>query len=67
MQAGKNVYTPRFCTVTIKEVFDNVRTAREAGYTEPTHYHKDGWTVLGRVISCPSAGWCEMVFAAAKD
>ena len=67
MQAGKSVYTPRFCTVTIKEVFDNVRTAREAGYIEPTHYHKDGWTVYGKAVENPMPGWCKMEFAAVKE
>ena len=47
MKKGDKVYTPRFCTVTIHEVFNDKSEARKNGYTEPTHYHKDGYTVLG--------------------
>jgi hypothetical protein len=47
MKKGDRVYTPRFCNVTIEEVFENRKEAEEHGYTEPTHYHKDGYTVLG--------------------
>lgn len=67
MKTGDNVYTPRFCNVTIKEVFGDTGTARAAGYIEPTHYHKDGWTVFGKTVSCPRPGWCEMAFAAVKE
>lgn len=46
MKTGDRVYTPRFCTVTIEKVFESAEKARREGYTEPTHYHKDGFTVL---------------------
>lgn len=46
MKVGKYVYTPRFCTVKIERVFDTAEEAGEHGFTEPTHYHRDGWTVL---------------------
>ena len=47
MKKGDRVYTPRFCSVAIEEVFESRQEAAEHGYTEPTHYHKDGYTVLG--------------------
>lgn len=50
MKTGDRVYTPRFCTVIIEQVFDNEEEARGAGYTEPTHFHKDGWTVFGKSL-----------------
>ena len=46
MKIGDRVRTPRFCTVTIKEIFENRKQATAAGYTEPTHYdfeNTDGW------------------------
>ena len=51
MKKGDLIYTPRFCTVEIEEVFESSREAYEAGYTEPTHYHKDGYGVLGKTIA----------------
>lgn len=62
MEKGSNVYTPRFCTVTISEVFADRQAAREAGYTEPTHYHKDGWGIAGRARNTP-----DMRFAAYRE
>ena len=62
METGKYIYTPRFCRVKIKEIFDSPREAMEAGYTEPTHYHKDGWTVLGK-----SLDMYHMEFAAVNE
>ena len=47
MKKGDRVYTPRFCSVKIEEVFPSREEAAKHGYTEPTHYHKDGYTVLG--------------------
>lgn len=38
LNPGDQVRTPRFLTVTIKEVFPSETAMREAGYTEPTHY-----------------------------
>ena len=67
MKIGNNVYTPRFCNVKIKELFSNASDARDAGYTEPTHYHKDGWTVYGKTVENPMPGWCKMEFAAVKE
>lgn len=64
MKKGDYVKTPRFLTVKIEDVFDNVFQAYEAGYTEPTHYtwkNKDGYDVLGKMI-----GTNRMNFAAVK-
>ena len=62
MKKGDTVYTPRFCTVKIKEIFDNRTEAYEAGYTEPTHYHEDGFGILGRSLDI-----YHMEFAAVKE
>ena len=62
METGKYIDTPRFCRVKIKEIFHNPRKAYEAGYTEPTHYHKNGWTIYGKVYK-PNY----MYFAAVKE
>ena len=62
MNINDKVYTPRFCTVTIEKVFDSKREAATEGYTEPTHYHKDGYTILGK-----SLDMYHMVFAGVKE
>ena len=62
MKKGDRVMTPRFCTVQIDSVFNSVKEARENGYTEPTHYHKDGYTILGKSTTVN-----HMVFAVAKE
>lgn len=61
MKAGDTVYTPRFCTVTIQEVFEDAGTAGEKGYTEPTHYEDPKYNVYGK-----HTGTNRMQFAAAK-
>ena len=60
MQKGDYIYTPRFCTVQINEVFESKTEARENGYTEPTHYQGE-YEILGKSI-----GMNRMVFAAVK-
>lgn len=50
MKAGDKVFTPRFCTVTIEEVFVNKEEAYLAGYTEPTHYEDAQYDILGKGI-----------------
>ena len=62
MEIGTTVYTPRFCSVRIKEIFNSTGEALKAGYTEPTYYYKDGWTVRGKVYK-PN----HMYFAAVKE
>lgn len=51
MEKGMRVYTPRFCTVTISEVFENRKEASRAGYNEPTYYDKaPGYEVVGKAL-----------------
>ena len=38
MNIGDRVYTPRFCTVRVKALFDSRQEAEQAGFTEPTYY-----------------------------
>lgn len=64
MKIGDTVYTPRFCTVKIQEVFETEQDAKINGYTEPTHYkyqHSDGYDILGK-----HTGLNRMNFAAVK-
>lgn len=61
LEAGDTVRTPRFMTVTLKEVFDSVTAMEEAGYTEPTHLINEMYAVKGKSI-----GENRMVFAAGK-
>ena len=64
MKKGQYVKTPRFLTVRIEEVFDNMADAHKAGFTEPTHYtwkNNDGYDVLGK-----SLDMYHMEFAAVK-
>ncbi len=50
MKIGDSVRTPRFCTVTIAEVFQSEEEAYENGYIEPTHYRSNDYAVLGKSI-----------------
>ena len=62
MQEGDRIYTPRFCTVRISEVFQNEKDARFAGFVEPTHYYDDPeFGILGKSIDLN-----RMIFAAYK-
>lgn len=60
MKIGDTIYTPRFCTVRIEEVFETKDEAKTNGYTEPTYYKGD-YDVLGKSI-----GVNRMAFAAVK-
>lgn len=60
MNKGDYVYTPRFCTVKIEEVFENREAAARAGYTEPTHYRGE-YEIAGK-----SLDMYHMEFAAYK-
>ena len=60
LEKGDYVQTPRFLRVKLQEVFPSENELREAGYTEPTHFMNDRYTVCGR-----STGYNHMVFAAA--
>lgn len=50
MNIGDRVYTDRFCTVTIKEIFNSRKEAAEQGYTENAYYDGLGYVVVGRSI-----------------
>ena len=61
MKTGEKFYTPRFGMVNIEKVFENMTAAYEEGYKEPTHYHSNGYTILGK-----SLDMYHMEFAAIK-
>lgn len=62
MNKGDQVYTPRFCTVRIEEVYEEAREARAAGYYEPTYYNKNpDYDILGK-----HTGTNRMAFAAVR-
>ena len=46
VKIGMQVYTPRFCTVTIDAVFLTREEASKCGYTEETYYGKDAGRFL---------------------
>lgn len=50
MTIGDRVYTPRFCTVTIKAVYEDRKDAYEAGYTEQSYYSNPEYGIVGRSI-----------------
>lgn len=50
MKAGDKVYTPRFCTVRIEEMFDSAEEAHKAGYIEPTYYEDAHYGILGKSL-----------------
>lgn len=61
MKVGDYVETPRFLTVRIKKVFENMEAARLEGYVEPTHYEDPEYEIQGKHI-----GTYLMIFAAIK-
>jgi hypothetical protein len=62
MEIGTRIYTPRFCTVIIKEVYEDAHQAYEHGYKEPTHYDDNSeYDILGKSTSLN-----HMVFAAVR-
>ena len=51
MKKGDYVYTPRFLRVKIEEVYNSETEARQAGYTETTHYWNDPeYGVYGKTL-----------------
>jgi len=50
MKKGDKIYTPRFCTVQIEEIFQSEREAKEAGYKENTYYEDGGFAVFGKSL-----------------
>ena len=61
MQIGIYVETPRFLKVKIDAIFADENLAGECGFTEPTHYDDDTWTIHGKHV-----GKNLMVFAGVK-
>lgn len=62
MKVNERIYTPRFCTVTVEKIFESRKEARQEGYTEPTYYHENGFTICGKSI-----GFNRMIFAGVKE
>lgn len=60
MRAGEHVRTPRFCMVTIQEVFPTEKEMEEAGYTEPTYIKNEQYEVRAKSLDAH-----HMKFAAA--
>lgn len=51
MKKGDYVNTPRFLKVKIEEVYNSEAEARNAGFTETTHYWNDPeYGVYGKVL-----------------
>lgn len=48
LEVGTTVITPRFGTVKIKKIFDNVEEMMAEGYTNDSHYDENGWAILGK-------------------
>jgi len=61
MEKGDYIKTPRFLTVKIADVFEDIKTAREQGYKEPTYYDDENYEISGKHI-----GTNRMIFAAIK-
>lgn len=47
MKIGDYVSTPRFCTVKINAIFADENEARKCGYTEPTYYSGNDYSMAG--------------------
>lgn len=59
VKKGDYIRTPRFLMVRIEDVYEDERTMRKNGYTEPTHYWADDCVICGKSI-----GGNRMLFAA---
>jgi hypothetical protein len=55
-QPGDVLTSPRFGKITIKESFDDVSLAHEAGYTEPAHIYDMPYVVYGKCVSVQKRG-----------
>lgn len=62
MQVGDKIYTPRFCTVEISQIFSSMEDAVSNGFTESAHYNDGQFAVYGK-----SVGVNRMVFSAVKE
>jgi hypothetical protein len=61
MKKGDYVKTPRFLTVKIEDVFEDMEIAMAQGYKEPTHFEDENYKILGK-----HTGTNTMIFAAIK-
>jgi hypothetical protein len=61
IKLGDKVQTPRFLTVRIAAMFENVKLAEDCGFTEPTHFRDEEYHIRGKHI-----GANMMLFAAVK-
>lgn len=61
LKVGDEVQTPRFLTVRIAAMFENVELAESCGFTGPTHVKGGEYHILGKRF-----GENCMIFAAAK-
>ena len=50
LKEGDDLYSPRFCWITIKKVYDTVADLFAAGYSEPTHIWNDRWDIRGKSL-----------------
>ena len=60
LKKGDSLYSPRFCTIWLDEVFDSVEELRAAGFNEPTYFNNKRWEIRGKSIDM-----YHMLFAAA--
>ena len=48
LEVGTTVITPRFGTVKIKKIFDNMEEMMADGYVNDSHYDENGWAIFGK-------------------
>lgn len=58
LKAGEWIDTPRFCHVKIKEVFPDEKSAKQAGYKEPTHWNNPDYGCLGKSLDLYHMEFC---------
>jgi hypothetical protein len=58
VKVGTQIYTPRFCTVQIKEIFANKAEAQRNGYTEPTYWEDPEYGCLGKSLNMYHMDFC---------
>ncbi len=61
IKVGSRVYTPRFCTVIVNQVFDTKEEAFNNGFKEPTYWDDPEYEIRGKSIKENT-----MIFAAYK-
>ena len=58
IKVGTSIYTPRFCTVKIKEVFPDKASAVNSGYKEPTYWEHPEYGCLGKSLDMYHMEFC---------